>query len=153
VRLTLTHDGRTSAGQVVAPYPTGSVIGAANNTFTFYVVPADAPTPTLTPSATTLGNAGVTLTVAPPAGTTATSCHVTAVFGGEILRQAAGTLSGNACTFNYRTADYTSDFPNLDPDGSDLVNVTVYIAGTSSGQTVHMAKRVSFFGGRLVNAD
>ena len=153
VQLTVTHDGRTSAGQTTAPYPTGSVLGAANNTFTFYVVPADAPVPTLAASATTLTGAGVTLTVTPPAGITASTCHVTAAFAGEVLRQAAGNLAGNACSFNYRPADYTADFLNLDPDGSDVVNVTLYLAGTSGGQTVHMARRVAFFGGRLVTAD
>jgi hypothetical protein len=154
LQLLATADGRTSAGQLTAPYPTGSVIGAASNTYTFYVVAADAPTPTLAASTTMLGNPGVLLTATAPAGITVSACQITAAFAGQVLRQAAGTLAGNACSFNYRPADYTTDFPNLDSDGSDVVNVTLYLAGTNaSAQPVHMARRVAFYGGRLVQAE
>ena len=41
-RVTATFKGRTSTGQVTEPFPTGSVLGTTNKTFSFYVVEPDA---------------------------------------------------------------------------------------------------------------
>lgn len=39
VHIAVTHDGTTSAGPVETPYPTGSVLGAEEGSYAFYVVP------------------------------------------------------------------------------------------------------------------
>ena len=39
------HDGRTSGGQTVPPYPTGDVLGSANGRYWFYAVPPGSAAP------------------------------------------------------------------------------------------------------------
>src|SRR5690606_760377 len=43
VAIQVQHEGLTSAGAVLPPYPQGGVLGAVNNTFEVYVVPEDDP--------------------------------------------------------------------------------------------------------------
>ena len=43
VELTVLHDGLTSAGPVEPPFPSGSILGAANGQYHFFVLPTDAP--------------------------------------------------------------------------------------------------------------
>ncbi len=152
-QIVVTHDGRTSAGQVIAPYPTGGVLGAVGGAFRFYVASPESTTTPLTvaASATTFGGSqGVTLTVTPPAGVTTIDARVTVNMTGTVLDDHVLPFSGGAFTFTYATANYAAGFKNLDPDGSDTIDVTFYVrAIATGGSTVHLAKRVLLVAGRV----
>ncbi|MBC8132621.1 MAG: hypothetical protein H7X95_06540, partial [Deltaproteobacteria bacterium] len=151
-QILVTHDGRSSAGPVTMPYPSGGVLGTGGGAYRFYVASAESTTTplTVTPSSTTLGTSGVTLTVTPPAGVTPIEARVTVNMTGVVLDDRALSLSGGNYSFTYATANYASGFKNLDPDGSDTVNVTFYVRGTvAGGATVHLVKRALFVAGRF----
>ena len=151
-QIAVTHDGRTSAGQCTAPYPTGGVLGTTDGLYRFYVASAESVTTPLTiaASSTTLGAQGVTFTVTPPAGVTPVDARVTANLTGTVLDDRALTLNNGAYTFTYAPANYSTGFHNLDPDGADTVDVTFYVRGTTTGGApVHLVKRVLFVAGRL----
>ena len=114
VRVDGVHDGLISAGRVSEPYPRGGVLGSADGTYRFYVVPRASNTPELSANRVQPALSPLTLTGDLPDELADTDVHYTVTMPGFILDQ--GTLSSADGTFSY-TYDPVAlheDFPNLD---------------------------------------
>ena len=87
VDLRVTYDGRTSAGQVTAPFPQGHVLGTAQGRFAVYVVsPYSAPLEVDMPRHDFLtAPADFTVTATAPTGMRLTGGHRTALMPGVVL--------------------------------------------------------------------
>jgi len=112
VRVRVWHEGRTSAGQVTPPFPSGDVLGSRDGEFSFYVADRGArlglaPMPQF---ATKPGP--LTFSIVPPPGLNDIEIHFTTTMPGFILEE--GKLSG--LTYVYDPAQISGDFPNLDYD-------------------------------------
>ena len=115
VKVTVIHDGMTSAGPVELPYPTGSVLGTTNSTFKFYVTSGGArkariasAMPDILPS-----SARLSLQLESSSGTTPAVVEYTAVMPGFILDQR--TLSNSSAVYN--AYELHQSFPILDLPG------------------------------------
>ena len=116
--VTVMHTGMTSAGLVEAPYPQGSVLGADNGSFDFYVASADA-APAVVASQlprTLPDDTRLALKLAPSRATTATKMHSSVTMPGFLLAQHESSSS----EFSYDATALHSDFPNLDLPGGQL---------------------------------
>ena len=82
----VTYDGRTSAGQVTAPFPQGDVLGTAQGRFSVYVVsPHSAPLEVDLPEHDFLtAPADFTVTATSPTGMRLTGGHMTALIPGVV---------------------------------------------------------------------
>jgi hypothetical protein len=116
--VTVTHNGQTSAGKVEAPYPTGSILGADNSEFDFYVVsnhakPAkfSSQIPAKLPS-----SASLSLDLESSEGHEITKIYSSAVMPGFMLFQG----QSDTPFYNYDAYELNKDFPNLDLPGGQL---------------------------------
>ena len=118
VKVTVIHDGMTSAGPVEPPYPTGSVLGATNSTFKFYVTSGGARQARIASAMpdTLPSSARLPLQVESSSGTTPAALEYTAVMPGFILDQR--TLSDSSTV--YDAYELHQSFPNLDLPGGEL---------------------------------
>ena len=112
VNVTVIHDGLTSAGQVESPFPTGSVLGAENGSFKFYVTSDGAMQANLASSvpAKLPKSARLALELQSGDGSAPVDVQYTAVMPGFILNQA--TLTDASTT--YDAFELNESFPNLD---------------------------------------
>ena len=116
--VTVTHTGMTSAGLVEAPYPQGSVLGADNGSFDFYVASSDA-APAVVASQlpqTLPDNTRLALRLAPSGATAASKMHSSVTMPGFLLAQHESSSS----EFSYDATALHADFPNLDLLGGQL---------------------------------
>ena len=118
VKVTVIHDGMTSAGAVEPPYPTGSILGANNDSFKFYVTSAgtlqariSSKMPAILPS-----SAQLSLQLESSSGKPPTDMEYTAVMPGFILDQRS--LSEPKAL--YDAYELHQSFPNLDLPGGEL---------------------------------
>ena len=97
VDLQVTYDGRTSAGQVTAPFPTGHVLGTARGQFSVYVVsPHSIPLTVDLPQRDFLiAPADFAVTASAPTGLTLTEGHVTALMPGVVLEDGSLSVRNN----------------------------------------------------------
>lgn len=116
--VTVTHNGQTSAGKVEAPYPTGSILGADNSEFDFYVVSNQAKPakfsgqiPAKLPS-----SASLSLDLESSEGYEITKIYSSAVMPGFMLFQG----QSDTPFYNYDAYELNKDFPNLDLPGGQL---------------------------------
>ena len=111
VNVTVFHDGQTSAGQVEPPFPTGSVLGAENGSFKFYVTSDGAMQANLASSVPAKLPTSARLALELQSGD-GSPCRrqYTAVMPGFILNQATLT---DASTI-YDAFELNESFPNLD---------------------------------------
>jgi hypothetical protein len=116
--VTVTHNGQTSAGKVEAPYPTGSILGADNSEFDFYVVSNHAKPakfsgqiPAKLPS-----SASLSLDLESSEGYEITKIYSSAVMPGFMLFQG----QSDTPFYNYDAYELNKDFPNLDLPGGQL---------------------------------
>ena len=112
VDVMVLHDGMTSAGQVEPPYPTGSVLGAENGSFKFYVTSDGAMQADLVSSvpAKLPKSARLALQLQGANGSALETMQYTAVMPGFILDQATLSEAGTI----YDAFELNESFPNLD---------------------------------------
>jgi len=163
IRLHVTYDGITSAGQVQPPYPTGSILGAESGEVAIYVISMDASAIPLTQPA----NADSVLPAAQPfnvvgrapEGWSGVTGHVTVTMPGYVL--ASGPLNAPGGSFSYNVSPRTlaQSFPNLDvvqagtqtPTAADVVTITVFLSGTDAeGRPAFAARTVTMLGNRVI---
>ena len=157
VRIRVTHEGRTSAGQLTAPFPQGSVLGGGNEgSFSFYVVD---------------GESGALTTDQPPVSfvrpaegpidiglnlvddLSNTELNYTVMMPGFLLDQ--GTT--NSDIYSYDSPALSTDFPNLDQfdkdnmAGVDTITMSFLVSGEDGGgNTVYRARQILLQGEELL---
>jgi hypothetical protein len=150
------HDGSCSGGQVVEPYPEGSVLGADDGQFSIYVVPADSePLELVSPRVGQLqfNDSLRPISVRGPA-TGATTAHSTVTIPGWVLDQGELDVDEGAFEVIYDPDALHAVFPNLDLVGrdeqrdglSDTVLITVFATGETDGEPWYRAATVSLQG-------
>ena len=160
VDLQVTYDGRTSAGQVTAPFPQGDVLGTARGRFSVYVVsPHSAPLEVDMPEHDFLtAPADFTVTATPPAGMRLTGGHMTALIPGVVLEDGSLPVEGDGLTYDYDPVDLAAGVPILDverfgePVAADVVTVSLFGEGRdSAGQPSYAARIVTLHGAEFLN--
>ena len=160
VDLRVTYDGRTSAGQVTAPFPQGDVLGTARGRFAVYVVsPHSAPLEVDMPRHDFLtAPADFTVTATPPTGMRLTDGHMTALIPGVVLEDGVVSVRNNGLTYNYDPVSLAAGVPILDverfgePVAADVVTVSLFGEGTdSTGQPSYAARVVTLHGAEFLN--
>ena len=155
VDLQVTYDGRTSAGQVTAPFPQGHVLGTARGRFSVYVVsPHSAPlTVDMLRHDFLTAPADFTVTATAPNGLTLTEGHMTALMPGVVLEDGPLTVGSNGLTYDYDPVALAAGVPILDverfgePVAADVVTVSLFGQGTDSeGQPSYAARVVTLHG-------
>ena len=150
VDLRVTYDGRTSAGQVTAPFPQGDVLGTAQGRFAVYVVsPHSAPLEVDMPEHDFLtAPADFTVTATAPTGMRLTGGHMTALMPGVVLEDGALAVEANGLTYDYDPAGLAAGVPILDverdgqPVAADVVTVSLFGEGRDSADQPSYAARV-----------
>ena len=150
VDLRVTYDGRTSAGQVTAPFPQGDVLGTARGRFSVYVVsPHSAPLEVDMPRHDFLtAPADFTVTATAPDGLRLTGGHMTALIPGVVLEDGAVAVEANGLTYDYDPVGLAAGVPILDVGSygdyvaADVVTVSLFGEGTDSAGQPHYAARV-----------
>jgi hypothetical protein len=153
VTVRVQHTGRTSAGPIEPPAPTGSVPGAVSGQYAVYVLPADSASLPWNE-----GRADTTIAIPPgqpfnfnftlPADWTDTSVHYTLMTPGLILEAGPLRLTGRSATYQYSPGRLGDVFPNLEagnagegPYAADLVRLSLLAQGLdASGQPVQLSR-------------
>ena len=118
VEVSVIHDGETSAGRVESPYPSGSVLGASNGKFNFYVATKGAQQAEIAselPSKLS-ASASLELSLQSSDKSSPTSIQRTVTMPGFILSQSESSDSA----FKYDAYALNESFPNLDLPGGEL---------------------------------
>ena len=160
VDLRVTYDGRTSAGQVTAPFPQGDVLGTARGRFSVYVVsPHSTPLEVDMPQHDFLtAPADFTVTATPPTGMRMTGGHMTALMPGVVLEDGSLPVEANGLTYEYDPVGLAAGVPMLDverfgePVAADVVTVSLFGEGRdSAGQPSYAARVVTLHGAEFLN--
>ena len=157
VNVRVTHDGLTSAGPVGEPFPTGSVLGASDGSYVFYVVPEGSTNALsidtqstgdeLTQHSRFGGNYGFTINGQLPSNLTDVTVHYTTNLTGTVLESGPLSAQGGSFSYSYDVMALNADFLNVDPNPGDTVVVTVAVTGQdASGQPTTYARQVLFQG-------
>jgi hypothetical protein len=154
VRMNILFDGRTSAGQVTEPFPTGDVLGSRSGEFFFYAVDRRSPQLELKtmPQFVRPADGPIRFDVVTPAGLTDVELAYTATMPGFILEE--GTT--RSLRYTYDATKLARDFPNLDledPDGfggMDPISISLLLSGTDAGgRRQHFARQLVIQGEEL----
>ena len=160
VDLRVTYDGRTSAGQVTAPFPQGDVLGTTQGRFSVYVVsPHSALLEVDMPEHDFLkAPADFTVTATPPTGMRLTGGHMTTLIPGVVLEDESLPVEGNGLTYDYDPVGLAAGVPILDverfgePVAADVVTVSLFGEGRdSAGQPSYAARIVTLHGAEFLN--
>ena len=160
VDLQVTYDGRTSAGQVTAPFPQGGVLGTAHGRFAVYVVsPHSAPLEVDLPEHDFLtAPADFTVTATLPTGMRLTGGHMTVLMPGVVLEDGSLAVEDNGLTYDYDPVGLAAGVPILDveldgvPVAADVVTVSLFGESTdSAGQPHYAARVVTLHGAEFLN--
>jgi hypothetical protein len=150
-KVTVTHDGATSAGPLQPPYPTGDVLGSRNGEFFFYVASEELQVEPM-PGHVRPADGPITFRVVPPAGLRDATLTYTATMPGFLLEE--GTTS--AMRYTYDAQKLARGFPNLDlhdPDGhagADAIAISLLLSGTDAGGARrHLARQIAIVGEEL----
>lgn len=153
-RVRVFFDGRTSAGPVAPPYPTGDVLGSREGEFHFYVadysaLPLDvAPMPRIVQPS----EGPIAFTIIPPAELSDVELAYTTTMPGFILEEGTTT----ATIYRYDAPRLALDFPNLDlrdgdgRTGSDVITISLMLSGTDArGMRRHFPRQIVINGEEL----
>ena len=160
VDLQVTYDGRTSAGQVTAPFPRGDVLGTGRGRFSVYVVsPHSAPLKVdMLRHDFLTAPADFTVTATAPDGLTLTEGHMTALLPGVVLEDGSLTMRNSGLTYDYDPVGLAAGVPILDverfgnPIAADVVTVSLFGEGRdSAGQPSYAARVVTLHGAEFLN--
>ena len=160
VDVKVTYDGRTSAGQVTAPFPQGHVLGTARGRFSVYVVSPHSPplTVDLPRHDFLTAPADFTVTATTSDGLTLTEGHMTALMPGVVLEDGPLSVRSNGLTYAYDPVTLAAGVPILDverfgqPVAADVVTVSLFGQGMdSAGQPRYAARVVTLHGPEFLN--
>jgi hypothetical protein len=140
--LTAWHDGTCSGGHTMAPYPSGTVLGADDGRFEVYVVPAGSePLQILSPRAGRLTFSDAVHPI-PVRGRAPGAAQVayTITMPGWILEEGTVATSKDSFEISYDPVTLQQRFPNLDlvgrevagPGLADTVLITMYANGRAA---------------------
>ena len=157
VNVRVTHDGMTSAGPVEEPFPTGGFLGTSDGSYVFYVVPEGSANllaidtartgGELTQQTSFGGSYGFTIDGELPSGLTDVSLHYTTNMTGTVLESGPLSSQDDAFSYSYDVGALNADFPNVDPNPSDTIVITLVVTGNdASGQATAYARQVLFQG-------
>lgn len=151
--------GRTSAGQVSTPFPSGGVLGVDGDVFEFYVVaPESAPLDLDLPEQSWVepGKSPVPVGIRSVPGWSNTELHFSTVMPGFLLESGAS----GALNYRYDATALHEDFPNLDVVddevkwGVDTVTMSFLVSATDeNGDSVFRARQVLLQGEELLVPD
>jgi hypothetical protein len=156
------HDGRTSGGQTVPPYPSGDVLGSADGRYWFYAVPpGSARLDVTSPSPGWLqwGQAITPVVVqgTVPQGLSGAVVEYTISMAGYILQRGQVTPQGGSYRLVLDPAALQEDYPNLDLIGrdseraglADTISIGLLLRGKHSGQAIYRANTITLQGDRV----
>ena len=150
VEVQVTQDGVSSAGQLEPPYPEGSVLGARDRRFTFFVLPPDAPPldwnpllrdtliPILSPY-----NFSFTL----PEDWSNVRVSYVLTTPGLMIESGSLAINGRSFSYVYSEAAQNDVFPNLETVGrsgaalSDTRSLTFFASGIDANGTAQSRSR------------
>ena len=149
----VTHDGMTSAGPVEEPYPTGTVLGAMEGTYHFYVVGKHGKHDlqiNIPPVGLRLRNdAGrhpnrpLRIAIDIPAEIRGPDAHVTVLHGGTVIASRTLEIHGRQIQYLYDLHELRKTFRNLDQTPSDTVMISVCVTGTNAdGKAIATARQI-----------
>ncbi len=165
VDLKATFDGRTSAGQVSEPFPTGDVLGSDDGRFTFYVVDPDKDLLGVDLPRHSLFEPGYSefdayenryqkdFMARLPDGYAVTSAHVTTMMPGTILESRE---LDESLVYALDVTELGLEVPNLDSEESlgDLLTVSFYVeAEDGEGNIHHLGRVVNLHGPEIFALD
>ena len=150
VDVQVVQDGVSSSGQSQAPFPEGSVLGAANQRFSVYVQPKTATplewnpllTDTIIPIVSPY-NFSFTL----PADWTQIQAYYTLTTPGTIIEDSPIHVSGRNFSYQYTAPLQNRAFPNLENDGrsgtyvADVRTLTFVATGVDAAGTFQIRSR------------
>jgi len=156
----VTHEGQTSAGLVEPPYPTGSVLGAYDNKFEFYVVSENSKSANFTSQIPEKLSNDASLSVSLDSGSNNNGswAYKTAVMPGFILSQE----NSSSTDFTYDAYALSESFPNLDlpggelqrRNGADTITLSFLLEGQDSqGNTVYEGRQTLIQGEDILTPD
>ena len=155
VKVVTTFEGRTSAGQVTEPFPTGEILGSPNGTYHFYVVEKTSqPLEVTIPAQSWVepGKDPIEFPLLPTDELSDVSVHRTTVMPGFLLEEAETAST----TYTYDAPALHEDFPNLDlvdadsRYGVDTITMSFMLSGMLDGQPVFRARQVLLQGEELM---
>jgi hypothetical protein len=163
VQVIVVHDGNTSAGPVVQPYPTGDVLGSDDGRYRFFVVDPAAPSLESGLDYFSIADLGLSDSVVDPihffldvpGGWTDVEAYFVIRMPGFILETGQVIPANGKIEVVYDPVGLNADFPNIDLHGrpdqvpglADEVIITVYISGQDgSGTPTHAAKMFTLVG-------
>jgi len=160
VTVSVTHEGQTSAGLVEPPYPTGSVLGAYDNKFEFYVVSENSKSANFTSQIPEKLSNDASLSVSLDSGSNnnVSWAYKTAVMPGFILSQE----NSSSTDFTYDAYALSESFPNLDlpggelqrRNGADTITLSFLLEGQDSqGNTVYEGRQTLIQGEDILTPD
>ncbi len=163
------HDGQIGSGDEVAcaqnpsdPCPTGDVLGSANGTYAFYVVPAGSPR--LEVTSPVPGRLVHGVEVAPivisgplPGGINNPVVDYTINMAGFILEEGQAAIGGGGFSFVFDPRTLNADFPNLDLNGrdgfvpglADTFSFGILLTGEQDGSPVNRATTLTIQGDQV----
>ena len=152
VKVKVTHDGITSAGLVHEPYPTGGILGVADGTYKFYVVPRNANsylTLNLQETGTKLiSGRALVISADIPTGLTNVTTHYTVNLTGTVLENGTSSSAVGSFTYSYDLVGLNKLFDNLDTVPGDTVVITLAVTGNDSS-----SKKTSYASQVLLQGD
>jgi hypothetical protein len=156
VKVSAVYSGRTSAGQVQQPYPSGNVLGSRSGEFFFYVVePHSEPLSTdiARSSFVQPGRESVPIDLFQTDEIHDAQLYYTTVMPGFILEEG---ISDNL-SYVYDARNLSKSFPNIDLEdgdaryGVDTITMSLLVAGEDSeGKAVYRARQVLLQGEELL---
>jgi hypothetical protein len=167
------HDGQIGSGEQVncdpdnpfdpqLPCPSGDVLGSANGTYAFYVVPYGSPRLVLTepvpgriifgPQVTPIDISGPV-----PAGVTNVTVDYTISMPGFILEEGQAQIANGNFYLTFDPVTLHADFPNLDLIGrytmeaglADTFSFGLLLTGEQGGQAVYYATTLTIQGDQI----
>ncbi len=154
-RVSATARGRTSAGPLQEPYPTGDLPGTEDGRFSFFVVPKKSPPLEVSVKEISFREgARLELEGTLPADFETCEAWVTLRFPGYVLedrRLEVLTLKNGNNRFSYvlDAPRLREDFPNIDREPVDIFDLTFYAKGRARGKTHHRVQKVLVQGKRV----
>jgi hypothetical protein len=156
VKVTARYTGRTSAGQVQQPYPTGDVLGSRSGEFYFYVVEPDSEplgTEVTESSFVEPGKQAIPIELTQTEGIRNAKLYFTTVMPGFILEEGAS----NGLEYVYDAQELAETFPNLDLEdedaryGVDTITMSFLVTGEDdAGNPVYRARQILLQGEELM---
>lgn len=161
VHVALRYEGMTSAGLAQPPFNTGSVLGAREGAYHFYVVPRETPLlmTELPPLSFVMGTGPVEIPLVVPQGLSEVEVRYTIQMPGWVLEEEVLWPEGESFTVVYDPVRLHEAFPNIDlqarhnfePGLADEILISLLLVGEDSdGQKVYQAKHISLLGADLL---